>query len=114
MKQTNKTSAVLPVLFIPQSKSRPAKPQYNKPQFFTIADYRYVYSVWDRTHYNGVLCHNMRAEATLSPYGLHMPKHCEKVAPACGSNAAFLAIIRSDFLVLKCDVRIGFMYMHLV
>ena len=73
MKQTNKTS---PVLFITQSKSRLAKPLYNKPQFFTIADY--VYSVWDRSHYNGVLCHNMRAEATLSPYCLHFQEHIAK------------------------------------
>ena len=76
MKKTNKTSAVLPVLFITQSKSRLAKPLYNKPQFFTIADY--VYSVWDRSHYNGVLCHNMRAEATLSPYCLHFQEHIAK------------------------------------
>ena len=76
MKQTSKTSGVLPVLFVTQSKRRLAKPQYNKPQFFTIADY--VYSAWDRTHYNRVLCHNMRAEATLSLYCLHMPEDIAK------------------------------------
>lgn len=45
MKQTNKTSPVLPVLFITQSKSRLAKPLYNKPQFFTIADYDCIFSM---------------------------------------------------------------------
>ena len=74
MKQTNKTLPVLPVLFITQSKSRLAKPRYNKPQFFTIADY--VYSVWDRIH--SFLCHNMRAEATLSPHCLHFQEHIAK------------------------------------
>ena len=76
MKQTNKTSPVLPVLFITQSKSRLAKPRYNKPQFFTIADYEY--SVWDRIHYDGFLCHNMQAEATLSPHCLHFQENIAK------------------------------------
>ena len=87
---------MLPVLFITQSKSRLAKPLYNKPQFFTIADY--VYSVWDSI---GVII--MGSSAIT----------CEQRL-ACGSNIAFPAIIRSDFLVPQCDVRIGFMYIHLV